>query len=297
MVEAVGEGVTGWSPGDRLIAMLGHGGLAEKLLVPAAAAVPLPPQYSFVQGSALVLTYATTIHALLDRGKLKAGETLLILGAAGGVGLAAVELGKAFGAHVVAAVSSEEKAEAVRAAGADEVVIYPRGPFDKEGAKALAASFKQAVGPGGANLIYDPVGGDYTEAALRAIAWEGRCWSSASRRNRPTAAQPRAAEELRHMRSLLGRFMARTRRPCRPSGNAVSAMGRRQDRTQGQSNLAARAGGGRDFAHGGAGRGGKARRHHRLNLPARVARVPKRRQPLHRPVTPPISGDSNKGLP
>jgi NADPH:quinone reductase-like Zn-dependent oxidoreductase len=174
IVEQAGEGVTGWEKGDRLIAMLGHGGLAEKVLVPAATALPLPEGRGFEEGSALILTYATTIHALLDRGKLEPGETLLVLGAAGGVGLAAVELGKAYGARVVAGVSSEAKAEAARSAGADEVVVYPRGPFDKEGAKALAGAFKAAVGPNGADLIYDPVGGDYTEAALRAIAWEGR---------------------------------------------------------------------------------------------------------------------------
>jgi NADPH:quinone reductase len=173
-VAAVGEGITGWSVGDRIIAMLGHGGLAEKVLVPAAMALPLPPERSFEEGSALILTYATSIHALLDRGRLKEGQTLLVLGAAGGVGLAAVELGKAFGARVVGAVSSEPKAEAARAAGADHVIVYPRGPFDKEGSKALAQMFKEAVGGQGADLIYDPVGGDYAEPALRAIAWEGR---------------------------------------------------------------------------------------------------------------------------
>ena len=174
VVEAVGEGVTGWAEGARLIAMLGHGGLSEKVLVAAAMAIPLPQERSFEEGSALILTYATTIHALADRAKLKEGETLLVLGAAGGVGLAAVELGKAFGAKVVAAVSSEEKAAAATAAGADSAIVYPRGPFDKDGAKALAQLFKEAVGPNGADVIYDPVGGDYTEAALRAIAWEGR---------------------------------------------------------------------------------------------------------------------------
>ena len=174
VVESVGEGVTGWQPGDRVIAMLGHGGLAEKVVVPAAMALRLPEGRSFAEGSALILTYATTIHALLDRGGLKAGETLLVLGAAGGVGLAAVELGKAYGARVIAAASSAEKAEAARAAGADAAIVYPRGPFDKDGAKALSQQFKDAVGSGGADLIYDPVGGDYTEAALRAIAWEGR---------------------------------------------------------------------------------------------------------------------------
>jgi NADPH:quinone reductase len=174
IVEAVGEGVVGWSPGDRVIAMIGHGGLAEKVVVSGAMAVPLPEGRSFEEGSALILTYATTIHALLDRGQLKVGETLLVLGAAGGVGLAAVELGKAHGARVVAAVSSEEKAEAARAAGADETMVYPRGPFDKEQSRALAAQFKAAVGGDGAHIIYDPVGGDYAEPALRAIAWEGR---------------------------------------------------------------------------------------------------------------------------
>jgi len=174
VVERVGKGVSGWSEGDRLIAMLGHGGLADKVTVAAGSALPLPAGRSFEQGSALILTYATTIHALLDRGKLKPGETLLVLGAAGGVGLAAVELGKAYDARVVAAVSSNEKAAAAKAAGADSTLVYPRGPFDREGAKALSQLFKEAVGPDGADLICDPVGGDYTEAALRAIAWQGR---------------------------------------------------------------------------------------------------------------------------
>lgn len=174
IVEAVGEGVAGWSPGDRLIAMIGHGGLAEKVAVPAARAVPLPQGRSFAEGSALILTYGTTIHALLDRARLKAGETLLVLGAAGGVGLAAVELGKAFGARVIAAASSEEKAQAARTAGADHAIVYPGGPFDRDQAKALAGQFKEAVGGAGADVIYDPVGGDYCEPALRSIAWEGR---------------------------------------------------------------------------------------------------------------------------
>lgn len=173
-VEAVGEGVDGWAVGDRLIAVPGWGGMAEKIVINARTAFRLPADRSFVDGAALLLTYATSIHALYDRGKLKAGDTLLVLGAAGGVGLAAIELGKARGARVIAAVSSEGKAAAAREAGADDVVIYPRGPFDKDGAKALAEQFKAAVGPDGADVIYDPVGGDYAEPALRAIAWEGR---------------------------------------------------------------------------------------------------------------------------
>ena len=174
VVAAVGDGVTGWAVGDRLLSTVGHGGLAEQVAVPAATAFPLPAERDFAQGAALLLTYATTIHALLDRGRLTAGETLLVLGAAGGVGLAAIELGKAHGARVVAAVSSEAKADAARAAGADAVIVYPHAPFDKDQSKAVAALFKAAVGPAGADVIYDPVGGDYAEPALRAIAWEGR---------------------------------------------------------------------------------------------------------------------------
>ncbi|MFA5988027.1 MAG: NADPH:quinone oxidoreductase family protein [Sphingomonas sp.] len=174
VVDMVGEGVTGFAPGDRVIAMIGHGGLAEKVVVDAARLYRLPPGRSFEEGAALLLTYATTIHALADRGHLREGQTLLVLGAAGGVGLAAVELGKAMGARVVAAVSSDEKAAACRKAGADETIVYARAPFDKAQSKTLADQFKAVLGAGGADVIYDPVGGDYTEPALRSIAWEGR---------------------------------------------------------------------------------------------------------------------------
>ncbi|HXC75298.1 MAG TPA: NADPH:quinone oxidoreductase family protein, partial [Sphingomicrobium sp.] len=170
-VEAVGEGVGGWSAGDRLIAAVGFGGLVEKILIPAKTAIPLPPDRSFEEGSALLLTYATAIHALVDRGRLQAGQTLLVLGAAGGVGIAAVEIGKALGARVIAAVSSDEKAHAARDAGADDAVIYPTGELEP---RALSQLFKDAVGPAGADVILDPVGGAYAEAALRSIGWEGR---------------------------------------------------------------------------------------------------------------------------
>ncbi|HKN41812.1 MAG TPA: alcohol dehydrogenase catalytic domain-containing protein, partial [Sphingomicrobium sp.] len=122
-VEAVGEEVVGWKPGDRLIAVPGWGGMAEKIVIPSKTAIPLPAERSFTDGAALLLTYATSIHALYDRGRLEAGQSLLVLRAAGGVGLAAVELGKAKGARVIAAVSSEEKAAAARAAGADDAVV------------------------------------------------------------------------------------------------------------------------------------------------------------------------------
>ena len=173
-VEAIGQGIEGWKVGDRLIAYQGHGGLAEKVAVPAAHAFPLPERFGFTEGSTLLITYATVIHALWDRARLQAGETLLVLGAAGGIGIAAIELGKARGARVIAAVSSEAKAAAAREVGADEAIVYPRGPFDKDGQKALAEQFKAAVGPAGADVILDPVGGDYAEPALRAIGWEGR---------------------------------------------------------------------------------------------------------------------------
>lgn len=174
VVSAVGEGVTDWKVGDRVIAGTGFGGLVEQKVVPAASAYRLPDKFCFDAGASLLMTYGTSIHALKDRGHIKAGDTLLVLGAAGGVGLAAVELGKAYGARVVAAVSSEAKAEAAKASGADETVVYDRQPFDKDQSKALAQAFKDAVGPEGAHLVYDAVGGDYSEPAVRCMAWEGR---------------------------------------------------------------------------------------------------------------------------
>ncbi len=174
VVEAVGEGVTGWKIGDRVIAPVGYGGMVEKRVVQSATCFPLPKERSFEEGASLLMTYGTSIHALLDRGRLVEGETLLVLGAAGGIGLSAVELGKAFGARVVAAVSTPEKAAAAKAAGADETILYGTAPFDKDQSKALADAFKKVLGPNGADVIYDAVGGDYCEPALRSIAWEGR---------------------------------------------------------------------------------------------------------------------------
>ena len=195
VVESVGAGVTGLKPGDRVIGSSTAGGMAEKLVLRAERCIAMPAAMPFDEASALVLTYGTSIHALKDRGQLQPGQTLLVLGAAGGVGLAAVELGKAYGARVIAAVSSEEKLAFAKKHGADDGVVYPAGPFDKAGAKAhgadggvvyppgpfdkagaraLADLFKGACGEKGADVIYDPVGGDYSEAALRSIAWEGR---------------------------------------------------------------------------------------------------------------------------
>lgn len=173
-IEALGEGVEGFAVGDRVMCGIGNGGLQEKVAVAAERLFKVPEGIDLVKASALLMTYGTTIHGLKDRGDIKEGETVLVLGAAGGVGLSAVELAKAYGCRVVAAVSTEEKGAVAKQHGADEVVIYPRAPFDKDTSKQLASDFKTAVGPNGADIVYDIVGGDYSEPALRAIAWEGR---------------------------------------------------------------------------------------------------------------------------
>lgn len=173
-VLAVGGEVGAFKAGDRVIALVGHGGMAEQVCAKAAKCLAMPDGMPFDEAAAFIFTYGTSYHALKQRAQLKAGDTLLVLGAAGGVGLAAVELGVAMGARVIAAASSAEKVELAKQHGAADGVVYPRGPFDREGAKALAELFKQACGKHGADVVYDAVGGDYAEAALRAIAWEGR---------------------------------------------------------------------------------------------------------------------------
>ena len=174
VVEAVGEGVTEYAVGDHVMAGIGNGALAEKVIVPAGRMFPVPDGVPFEKAASLLMTYGTTIHGLKDRGHIKEGDTVLILGAAGGVGLSAVELAKAYGARVVAAVSTEAKGDVARKAGADEVVIYPKDDMDKAASKELANAFKAACGPEGANIVYDIVGGQYSEPALRSIAWEGK---------------------------------------------------------------------------------------------------------------------------
>ena len=174
VVEAVGPDAGAWQPGDRVIAQVSHGGLAEKVVVDHTRAFTLPDAVPFATGAGLLITHGTAIYALRDRARARTGETMLVLGAGGGAGLAAVELGHALGLRVIGAVSSPEKAEAVRAAGAAEVVIYGRGPLDKAQSRALGAQFKAAAGPSGLDIVYDCVGGDYAEPALRATAWKGR---------------------------------------------------------------------------------------------------------------------------
>ena len=174
VVAAVGEGVAHVQPGDRVLMSPVPGGMAEQVVGPAANCWKIPDAMPFDEAAALLLAYGTSQHALKNRAQLRRGETLLVLGAAGGVGLAAVQLGKAMGARVVAAASSAEKLKLARDHGADEGVQYPAGALDKSAARALTEQFKAVCGPTGAQVIYDPVGGDYTEAALRAIGWQGR---------------------------------------------------------------------------------------------------------------------------
>lgn len=173
-VEAVGAGAGHWKPGDRVVAQLSHGGLAERVLVEHRRAFALPDGVSFETGAGMLIAYGTAIYALQDRARAAPGETMLVLGAGGGAGLAAVELGAALGLRVIGAVSSADKAAAVRAAGAADVVIYDRAPFDKAQSRALGEDFKAAVGPQGADIVYDCVGGDYAQPALRSLGWGGR---------------------------------------------------------------------------------------------------------------------------
>jgi len=174
VVEAIGEGVKGIHKGDRVIAVPGWGGLVERIAVPAASVIPIPKEMDFETAAALIMTYGTSYYALKDRAKLQAGETLLVLGAAGGVGAAAVELGKAMGARVVAAASTNDKVEFALELGADNGLIYPSGPMDKAAQKELSGELKLATGRDGADVVYDAVGGDYAEPALRAMDWCGR---------------------------------------------------------------------------------------------------------------------------
>ena len=174
VVKSVGEGVTHVKPGDRVLGNTGWGGMAEELALEADRLVKIPASMPFEDAAAFIMTYGTSWHALRDRANLQAGQSLLVLGAAGGVGLAAVELGKAMGANVIAAASSQEKVDLCLSRGATSGVVYPRGPFDRDGQKALAARFKEATGPNGADVIYDAIGDAYAEPALRSIAWEGK---------------------------------------------------------------------------------------------------------------------------
>lgn len=173
-ITALGAGVSGWAVGDRVVGLPAWGGMAEAIAIDQSRLFRLPEGISFARGAALSIAYGTAIYALKDRAEMRSGETLLVLGASGGTGLAAVELGTALGLRVIGAVGSAEKAEVVRKAGAADVVIYPRGELDRDGARALAQQFKASLGGDGADIVYDCIGGDFAEPAIRSLAWGGR---------------------------------------------------------------------------------------------------------------------------
>lgn len=172
-VLGIGEGVTGFEVGDRVLALTGYGGFATQLTVKAAVAVKFPDTMPFDDAACFIFTYGTSYHALKDRAALQPGETLLVLGAAGGVGSAAIELGKTMGARVIAAVSSSEKADFCRQIGADEAIVYSR-QMDRDAQKAFSKEIKNVAGANGVDVVYDAVGGEYAEPALRSMAWNGR---------------------------------------------------------------------------------------------------------------------------
>jgi NADPH2:quinone reductase len=174
IIESVGDGVTGLRAGMRVLASVGWGGFAEAVVARAPRVFPIPDAMDFETASALLLTYGTSHHALKDRAKLRAGESLLVLGASGGVGVAAIELGVVAGARVIAAASSDEKLAFARECGARETIKYPSGRLTRDDQRALSEEIKRLTGGEGANVVYDPIGGDYAEPALRATAWEGR---------------------------------------------------------------------------------------------------------------------------
>ena len=173
VVAAIGEGVEGYAIGDRVLALTGHGGFATHRCIDAAQAIRIPDAMPFEDAACFVFTYGTSYHALKDRAHMKPGESLLILGAAGGVGVAAIELGKGMGAKVIAAVSSDDKAAFCREVGADETLVYGRS-LDKGQQKEFSSQIKSLSGKDGVDVVYDSVGGAYSEPALRAVAWEGR---------------------------------------------------------------------------------------------------------------------------
>jgi NADPH2:quinone reductase len=166
VVKEVGSGVSAFKPGDRVIAFTTYGAFAEEVKTEASRLMALPEKMGFNEGAAFILTYGTTDHALRDRAALRAGETLLVLGAAGGVGLAAIDIGKALGARVIACASSEDKLEVCRQHGADATINYD--------AEDLRERIKALTGGNGVDVVYDAVGGKYSEPAFRSIAWRGR---------------------------------------------------------------------------------------------------------------------------
>ncbi|HXC54987.1 MAG TPA: NADPH:quinone oxidoreductase family protein [Rhizomicrobium sp.] len=174
IVKALGEGVTNMKIGDRVAVSVGSGGFVEEILADARRCVPVPANVDMNVASAFIVTYGTSYHALKDRAKLKPGEHLVVLGAAGGVGLSAVELGVAMGAKVIAGASTQEKVDLAIKHGAAAGFVYPRLPLSRDQQKAISDKIKELTGGQGADVLYDPVGDQYAEPCLRAMNWEGR---------------------------------------------------------------------------------------------------------------------------
>jgi NADPH2:quinone reductase len=174
IISEIGEGVTKFKVGDKVFAMTGTGAFAEKILAHEGSCTLIPDSMDFDSAAALSMTYGTSLYALKQRANIQPGETLLVLGASGGVGIAAIELGKAMGAKVIAAASTQDKIDMCMAHGADEGFIYPSGNLDRDQQKQLSNKIKELTGGMGANVVYDPVGDSYAEPCLRATAWEGR---------------------------------------------------------------------------------------------------------------------------
>jgi NADPH2:quinone reductase len=174
IAKAVGEGVTNIKPGDRVCVSIGSGGMAEEALADARRCMIVPENVPFDVASSFMVTYGTTWHALKDRADLKKGESLVVLGAAGGVGTSAIEIGKAMGARVIAGASSQEKVDLAKKLGADDGFVYPPVPLNRDQQKQLSEDIKRLTGGQGADVLYDPVGDDYAEPGLRAMNWNGR---------------------------------------------------------------------------------------------------------------------------
>ena len=173
-IKKTGKNVTRFKEGDRVYFMAPHGAFAEQICINEFGVFPIPDEISFQLAASYQMAYGTSYHALVQRGDLSEGDEVLILGASGGVGLAALDIAKAKGARVVVGVSTEEKAKICRDYGADEVIVYGTGPKDKEEAKAFSAELKSKSIKGGYDIIYDPIGDCYAEPAFRAIGWKGK---------------------------------------------------------------------------------------------------------------------------
>src|ERR1041385_3238331 len=174
IVKDVGEGVANVKAGDRVAVSIGNGGFSEEVVADARRCLLVPPNVPFDIAASFIVTYGTSWHALTDRANLNSGESLVVLGAAGGVGLSAVEIGRALGARVIAGASTQQKVDLAKQHGAEDGFVYPPTPLSRDQQKALSEEIKRLTNGAGADVLYDPVGDDYAEPAMRAMNWNGR---------------------------------------------------------------------------------------------------------------------------